>query len=116
MDEGVCEIVSTDEKLVNEIKQRMLDNETILKINEGFKAISDPTRLKILHALSIKELCVCDLASVLNMSHSAVSHQLRVLRDKNMVKYKKEGKMARYYLSDEHVINLIKMGVEHAKE
>lgn len=116
MEEGVCEIESTDKKAVKKIKHGMLDQETILKLTEGFKAISDPTRLKILHALSIEELCVCDLASALEMSQSAISHQLRVLRDRNMVKYRKEGKMARYYLSDEHVINLIKMGVEHARE
>jgi len=116
MEEGICEIESTDKNVVKEIKQKMLDQETILRVTEGLKAISDPTRLKILHALSIKELCVCDLASALDMSQSAISHQLRVLRDRNMVKYRKEGKMARYYLSDEHVINLIKMGVEHARE
>jgi len=116
MEEGICEIESSDEEIVNEIKQAMLSPDVILRITEGFKAISDPTRLKILYALSIKELCVCELSSVLDMSQSAISHQLRVLRDKNMVKYKKEGKMARYYLSDEHVLNLIKMGVEHAQE
>lgn len=111
-----CEVENPDEEIVKEIKSKMLDQELILKITEGFKAISDPTRLKILYALSIRELCVCDLASSLDMSQSAISHQLRVLRDKNMVKFKKEGKMARYYLADEHVITLIKMGVEHAQE
>ena len=116
MEEGICEIESSDEEIVKEIKQAMLSSDIILGVTDGFKAISDPTRLKILYALSIKELCVCELSSALDVSQSAISHQLRVLRDKNMVKYKKEGKMARYYLSDEHVLNLIKMGVEHAQE
>lgn len=116
MKEDTCEIEEPDEEVVNEIKSRMLEDGVILKTTDNFKTISDPTRLKILYALSIKELCVCDLASLLDMSQSAISHQLRVLRDKNMVSFKKEGKMARYYLSDAHVINFIKMGVEHAQE
>ncbi|WP_414468348.1 ArsR/SmtB family transcription factor [Methanobacterium sp. ACI-7] len=116
MKEDVCEIDSHNEEAVAEIKKKMLEDEIILNITEGFKAIGDPTRLKILFALSQKELCVCDLASILDMNQSAISHQLRTLRDKNMVKYKKEGKMARYYLADGHVITLIKMGIEHARE
>lgn len=116
MKEDVCEIESHDKKVVEEIKSQMLDDEIILRVTEGFKAIGDPTRLKILYALSKKELCVCDMSSALDMSQSAISHQLRTLRDKNMVKYKKEGKMARYYLADEHVITFIKMGIEHARE
>jgi DNA-binding transcriptional ArsR family regulator len=116
MKDDACDMEEPDEEAVNEIKSKMLEDKIILKVTEGFKTISDPTRLKILYALSIKDLCVCDLASLLDMSQSAISHQLRVLRDKNMVSFKKEGKMARYYLSDEHVINFIKMGIEHAQE
>ncbi|MBI5680107.1 MAG: winged helix-turn-helix transcriptional regulator [Methanobacterium sp.] len=116
MKEDACDIEEPDEETVNEIKSKMLEEGTILKITDGFKTISDPTRLKILYALSLKDLCVCDLASLLGMSQSAISHQLRVLRDKNMVSFKKEGKMARYYIADDHVMNFIKMGVEHAQE
>jgi ArsR family transcriptional regulator, lead/cadmium/zinc/bismuth-responsive transcriptional repressor len=116
MTDGICEIENPDENAVEEIKSEMLSDELIFKITDNFKAISDPTRLKILYALYKKPLCVCDLSAILDMSQSAVSHQLRVLRDKNLVKFKKEGKMARYYLDDEHVITLIKMGVEHAVE
>ncbi len=116
MTDGTCDVENPDEKAVAEIKSEMPDHELIFKITDNFKAISDPTRLKILLALYKKPLCVCDLSAILEMSQSAVSHQLRVLRDKNMVRFKKEGKMARYYLDDEHVITLIKMGVEHAAE
>ncbi|MDI6725097.1 MAG: metalloregulator ArsR/SmtB family transcription factor [Methanobacterium sp.] len=116
MKDDACEIEEPDEEAVKEIKSKMLEDDVILKTTDGFKTISDPTRLKILYALSIKDLCVCDLASLLDMSQSAISHQLRVLRDKNMVSFKKEGKMARYYLSDAHVLNFIYMGIEHAKE
>lgn len=116
MKEDICDVENPDEKAVGEIKSKMLHQELILNVTDGFKTISDPTRLKILYALSIKDLCVCDLASALDMSQSAISHQLRVLRDKNMVSFKKEGKMTRYYIRDDHVLNLIKMGVEHAQE
>ena len=116
MNEGTCEIEEADERTVNEIKEKMLDEDLIIKVTDNFKTLSDPTRLKILYALYKKPLCVCDLAALLNMSQSAVSHQLRVLRDKNMVKFRKEGKMARYYLEDEHVMIFIKMGIEHAEE
>jgi DNA-binding transcriptional ArsR family regulator len=116
MKDDTCDIEEPDEEIVNELKSKMLEDNIILKTTEGFKTISDPTRLKILYALSIKDLCVCDLALLLDISQSAISHQLRVLRDKNMVSFKKEGKMARYYLSDDHIINFIKMGIEHAQE
>lgn len=116
MKDDACDIEEPDEETVKELKSKMLEDELILKVTDGFKTISDPTRLKILYALSIKDLCVCDLALLLDMSQSAISHQLRVLRDKNMVSFKKEGKMARYYLSDAHVLNFIYMGVEHAQE
>ena len=116
MNDGMCEIQEANEKIVEEVKSQMLKDNLIIGITNLFKAVGDPTRLKILFALSKKPLCVCDLAVLLGMEHSAISHQLRVLRDKNLVKFKKEGKMARYYLKDEHVVILIKVAVEHAEE
>jgi DNA-binding transcriptional ArsR family regulator len=112
----VCEIKYINRKAVREVKSKMLENKTVLKIAETFKILGDPTRMKILYALSQKELCVCDLAALLKMTHSAVSHQLRLLRSSNLVKFRKEGKIVYYSLADEHVIKLIDMGVKHAKE
>ena len=112
----ICEIKSVNKKAVQEVKSRMLENKLIIKITESFKILGDSTRVKILYALSQKELCVCDLAALFEMTHSAVSHQLRVLRNSNLVKFRKQGKIVYYSLADEHVIKLIKMGVEHAKE
>ena len=112
----VCEIEYVNKETVREVKSRMLENKIILKIANGFKILGDPTRVKILYALSQKELCVCDLAVLLGMTHSAVSHQLRLLRNTNLVKFRKEGKIVYYSLADEHVIKLIDMGIEHAKE
>lgn len=112
----ICEIECVNEKAVQKVKSRMLDDKTILKITNTSKILGDPTRVKILFALSQKELCVCDLAALLGMTQSAISHQLRLLRNFNLVKFRKEGKIAYYSLADEHVIKLIEIGVKHAKE
>ena len=112
----VSEIKCIDEKTVEEVKSLMLSDEEIFTISDNFKVLGDPTRIRILYALTQKELCVCDLAAVLQMSQSAISHQLRLMRSKKMVKYRKDGKMAYYSLADEHVIKFVEMGVEHAKE
>jgi len=116
MNRDICEIESIDEKSVDEVKSKMLEDELLFEVSDTFKVFGDSTRLKIMYALSQKELCVCELACALDMSQSAISHQLRVLRSKNLVKFKKVGKMARYSLADEHVVEIIKIGVEHAKE
>ncbi len=111
-----CEIDLADETAVREVKSKMLDNEIFLKISEDFKIFSDPTRVKILYALSQRELCVCDLASLLEMTHSAISHQLRIMRNSNLVKFKKVGKNVYYSLRDEHINIMLRMGIEHASE
>ena len=116
MNRGICEIESIDEKSVDEVKSKMLEDELLFEVSDTFKVFGDSTRLKIMYALSQKELCVCELACVLDMSQSAISHQLRVLRSKNLVKFRKEGKMAYYSLADEHVVKIIEMGIEHATE
>ena len=115
-EKDICEIVYVHEDEVNKIKSKMLEDEFLFEVSDNFKVFGDSTRLKILYALSQKDLCVCDLAAVLDMSQSAISHQLRVLRSKNLVKFRKEGKMAYYYLADEHVVAMIELGVEHTKE
>ena len=82
-------------------------------LSATFFALSDPTRLRMISALSDHELCVCDLAVVLGMSQSAVSHQLRLLRNLNLVKYRKEGRVVYYALDDEHIRELYERGLEH---
>lgn len=82
---------------------------------ETFKLLGDATRLKILHALSKRELCVCDIASVIQMGQSAVSHQLRLLRSARLVKYRKDGKMVWYSLDDEHISLLLQQGIDHIR-
>lgn len=94
----------------------MLSEKEFLFMAELFKALGDYTRVRILHALSVSELCVCALAEVLEMSQSAISHQLRLLRAARLVRYRKEGKNVYYALDDEHVEALLKQGFAHISE
>ncbi len=112
----VCEIKCVNERAVREVRSRMPDDRTVLKIAETSRILGDSTRVKMLLALSQRELCVCDLASLLGMTQSAVSHQLRLLRSANLVRFRKEGKVVHYSLADRHVMRLIEIGVKHAKE
>lgn len=111
-----CKIFYINEKNVKEVKSFMLSNDEFYRLSENFKIISDSTRIKIVYALSKKELCVCDLATILEMGQSAISHQLRILKDAKLVRFRKEGKVAYYSLKDKHVMKLLEMGVKHAKE
>lgn len=86
------------------------------RVAETFKVLGDPTRTKIIFALFTAELCVCDLASLLNTTSSAVSHQLRILRNMRLVKYRKEGKMVFYSLDDDHINNLFHECLRHVEE
>lgn len=112
----ICEIFSPDEKTVQMLKEEQLDNRTVQSLAELFKVIGDPTRLKILHALRKKELCVCDISELIGLSPSAVSHQLRVLRNTKLVKYRKEGRSVYYSLDDDHVVCLLSQGLQHVLE
>ena len=97
------------------VKANELGGETIIRLSDIFKIMGDSTRLRIIHALSTGDMCVCDIAAALGMEHSAISHQLRLLRDMRVVKYRKEGKTAVYSLDDEHVLRLFNEGLEHAR-
>jgi len=112
----VCQVNIINEKKVRAVRRKMLNDAVFINLSEIFKTLGDKTRVKILYALSKKELCVCDISAVLDMSISAVSHQLRVLRNMKLVKYRKDGKMVYYSLDDEHVLHLLKMAYEHVME
>lgn len=92
------------------------DSATLRSISDIFKALSEPSRLKIVTALATCELCVCDLAAVSGSSESAVSHQLRILRNLKIVRYRREGKIVFYRLDDDHVKSLISQSLQHVKE
>jgi len=94
----------------------MQEERLIVKAAELFKVFGDPTRLKILSLLSQAECCVCDIAKLTHASQSAVSHQLRILRQTRLVRYRREGKEAFYTLDDDHVRSILDLGIEHAGE
>jgi ArsR family transcriptional regulator len=101
---------------VKSAQKAIHDDDTVRGLAETFQVLSDPTRLKICLALAKEELCVCDIAALLNLTESAVSHQLRLLKNLRLVKYRREGKMAYYSLDDEHIEHLIDEALEHISE
>ncbi len=112
----VCKVNIIDEAKVKKAQMIIAETPRILEMAEIFKLLGEPTRLKIILSLISNELCVCDLSAVTNSTVSAVSHQLRLLRNMRLVKYRKEGKMVFYSLEDEHINKLIKQVKEHAEE
>lgn len=113
MDRDRCEIRQIEEERVKEAQAQLVDGLTATHLASFFKALSDPTRVRIISALASGELCVCDIAATLGMTQSAVSHQLRVLRQLRLVKRRRQGQMAFYTLDDAHVSNLFREGMDH---
>lgn len=111
-----CQEEHIHDNIVEMVKKKMPLDETIYDLAELFKVLGDSTRTKILSTLEISELCVCDIASVLNMTISAVSHQLRILRNAKLVKARKAGKEVFYSLDDEHITKIFECGLSHINE
>lgn len=112
----ICDVPIVHQEKVRALKNRLLPDRIIRGIAEIFKVMGDPARAQIVHALAQEELCVCDLAAVLGMSVSAVSHHLRVLRNLRLVKFRKDGRIVYYSLDDEHVMRIFSEGLRHVKE
>ncbi len=110
-----CEGSDMDEARVRGAQERLIDGLTATRLAQTFKALSDPTRVRIISALSHDELCVHDLAACLGMSQSAISHQLRTLREMRLVRFRKEGRHVYYALDDEHIHDLFHQGLEHVE-
>ena len=102
--------------MVEKCKCGMLDEEILLSMADFYKALSDSTRIKIINALAVRELCVCDISALLNMTKSAVSHQLGNLKEMNLIKSRKNGKEVWYSLADEHVLDMFEISKEHILE
>ena len=113
---GVCKTLFVHEEVVTEVVESMPKEELLYDLADFFKVVGDTTRIKILHALLVAEMCVCDLSSLLNISQSAVSHQLRTLRQANLVRFRKQGKVVFYSLKDEHIRRIIQFGIQHVLE
>ena len=112
--ENVCQVIHKD--TVDRVSKLMLNEENSIDLAEFFKIFGDSTRIKILNALLNESMCVCDIAALLNMTHSAISHQLKILKQAKIVKYNKVGKVVYYMLDDEHIEQIFKKGVEHIEE
>lgn len=111
-----CECMDIHTNIVDKTKEEMPEEEMLYDLAELFKVFGDTTRIKILYALFSNEMCVCDIASLLNMTHSAISHQLRVLKQARLVKFRKEGKVVYYSLDDSHVSQIFDCGLHHIEE
>lgn len=111
-----CEVTLIHEDNVKKAINELPDDELIADLSDMFKIFGDQTRVKILMALESGELCVCDIAAVMNMSQSAISHQLRVLKQSNIVKTRREGKVVYYSISDDHVNEIFDIAMVHVQE
>ena len=98
------------------VREHLLDSELADRISGSFWALSDPTRIRIIHALTLAELCNCDLASILGLTESAISHQMRDLRLMNLVSAERRGRMVFYRLNDTHVRHIFEDSLRHAQE
>ena len=114
-DNDVCEELCEHPQAISLAKSELIPEEQAQQVADLFKILGDTTRLKILQVLSKREMCVCDIANVIDMGQSAVSHQLRLLRTAQLVKYRKEGQNAWYSLSDDHIATLLYQGIEHVQ-
>lgn len=114
MDSCSCTVIHED--VINKVRDNMPEEEILYDLAELFKVFGDTTRIKILHALFESEMCVCDIAALLTMNQSAISHQLRILKQARLVKYRRDGKVVYYSLDDEHIKSIFDQGLLHVKE
>lgn len=115
MENNRCDCTAIDEAAVLDIRKNMISDDEISNLSNLFKVLGDPTRAKIVMALDNREVCVCDLSVALNMTKSAVSHQLAVLKANNIVKARRDGKHIYYSFDDEHITTIIEIADEHIK-
>ncbi len=111
-----CDSHHIHEEVIGNVNETMPDEEILYDLAEFYKVFGDSTRIRILYVLFEADLCVCDIAQLLNMGQSAISHQLRVLKQARLVKFKREGKSVIYSLADDHVRTIIDQGIEHISE
>ena len=112
----ICEVSVIHEDVLTRVKAKMPDEEPVYEVSELFKVFGDSTRARIICALNIEEMCVCDLAALLSMSQSAISHQLRLLKVSRIVKSRKEGRVVYYSLDDVHIGQIFAMAFDHVME
>lgn len=114
--DGSCEFMHVHEDIVHKVEGVMPGEQQLLDLSEFFRVFGDSTRIKILYALSQSEMCVCDIATLLQMGQSAISHQLRVLKQMRLVSFRRDGKTVFYSLADAHIQTILAQGMEHISE
>lgn len=111
-----CEFIHVHEDIVKLVAQQMPEEDDLYDLADFFKVFGDTTRIKMLYVLMCSEMCVCDLAQILNMTQSAISHQLRLLKQMDLVKNRREGKTIFYSLTDSHIKTILSQGLDHIME
>ena len=111
-----CDCVVIHDEIVDKVEKSMPEENELYDLADLFKVFGDSTRIRILSALSKAEMCVCDIAYLLNMSQSAISHQLRVLKQARLVKNRSDGKIVYYSLDDNHIVGILDQGLDHIRE
>lgn len=111
-----CEYIHVHEDVVEKVNERMPEEDKLYDLADFFKVFADSTRIKILYVLMCSEMCVCDLAQILNMTQSAISHQLRTLKQMNLVRNRRDGKTVFYALADGHIKTILSQGLDHIEE
>ena len=112
----VCEFLHVHEDVLAEVKEHLPKEDKLYDLADFFKIFADSTRIKILYVLLMHEMCVCDLAGILGVSQSAMSHQLRTLKQMNLVRARRDGKTVFYSLADNHIKDILSQGMEHIEE
>lgn len=111
-----CEFIHAHEDIVGKVNEQMPEEGKLYDLADFFKVFADSTRIKILYVLMCSEMCVCDLAQILNMTQSAISHQLRTLKQMNLVRNRRDGKTIFYSLADSHIETILSQGLDHIEE
>ena len=115
-EKNTCDYLHVHEQIIADVNTQMPNEEVLFDLSELFKVFGDSTRIRILYCLFVSEMCVCDIASLLSMTQSAISHQLRILKQMQLIKFRREGKNILYSLADDHVKTILEMGLEHVLE
>ncbi|MGV8049583.1 MAG: ArsR/SmtB family transcription factor [Anaerolineaceae bacterium] len=114
--DALCSVTIIHQEILEKVRDQMTKDSQLVQMAELFKAFDDPTRLKIINALLLAEMCVCDISTLLNMTQPAISHHLKVLRQTQLVKYRRDGKIVYYSLDDDHIALLFQQGLAHVTE
>jgi len=116
IEKDACDFMYVHDEIVQKVQQEMPEDEILYDLADLFKIFGDTTRIRILYVLLESEMCVCDIAALLGMTQSAISHQLKVLKQSKLIRYRRDGKTVFYSLADDHVRTIIDCGVDHIAE